>query len=297
MSLKQYQAFLQTVEHRSVSAAAAAMGVSQSALTQALGALEKQFGFRLLVRNRGGVRLTQEGRRVYAAVQQVVAADAALQSTIREVRESGSSTIRIATFKSVAVSWLPAMMKAFQAAHPEAQFRLFDGAYAEVDEYVRSGTVDFGFVSLPDALACEMFPVKEDRLLAVLPQGHPLASAPAVPVAQFGREPVVSLVDSTNRDALRVLDAAGVTPDIRFKTADDYALISMVESGLGICITHELVLQSDHHNVVVRELDPPARRTIAIAIPDLKAAKPLVQTFIRFVQTWTRESDVRLPDA
>ena len=288
MSLKQYRAFLKTVECRSVSQAAQAMGMTQSALTQNLGALEKQFGFRLLVRNKAGVRLTQEGRRVYRAIEQVVRADEALQSAVEEVRRSGGDTIRIATFKSVAVSWLPAMMKAFQAVHPEAEFRLFDGAYAEVDEYVRTGAVDFGFVSLPDALECDMIPVKEDRLLAVLPQGHPLAEAEAVPAAQFGLEAVVSLVDSTNRDALRVLRAAGVEPRIRFQTADDYAMISMVETGLGICITHELVLKSDNHNVVVKELDPPATRTIAVAIPNYKEARPIVRQFIEFVKEWTK---------
>ena len=288
MSLKQYRAFLKTVELRSVSQAAQAMGMTQSALTQNLGALEKQFGFRLLVRNKAGVRLTQEGRRVFRAIEQVVHADEALQAAVEEVRRSGGDTIRIATFKSVAVSWLPAMMKAFQSEHPEAEFRLFDGAYAEVDEYVRTGAVDFGFVSLPDALECDMIPVKEDRLLAVLPQGHPLAEAAAVPAAQFGKEAVVSLVDSTNQDALRVLRAAGVEPRIRFQTADDYAMISMVETGLGICITHELVLKSDNHNVVVKELDPPATRTIAVAIPNYKEARPIVKQFIEFVKEWTK---------
>ena len=289
MSLKQYQAFLKAAELHSVSAAAEALGVTQSALTQAISALEKQFGFPILSRSRTGTHLTQEGRRVYEAVRQVVQAETALAAAVRDVRETGSGVIRIATFKSVAVSWLPAMMKAFQAEHPEARFQLFDGAYSEVDAYVRSGAVDFGFVSLPDTLDCEHIPVREDRLLAVLPQGHPFAEAERVPVAQFGREPVVSLIDSTNQDALRVWNAAGVAPDVRFKTADDYALISMAESGLGICITHELVLRSDNHSVVVRELDPPATRTIAIALPSLKNAKPLVRDFIRFVQRWTKE--------
>ncbi len=106
---------------------------------------------------------------------------------------------------------------------------------------MRSGTVDMGFISLPSELPGEIVPVCSDRLPAVLPAGHPLADRDAVPIAAFGTEPVVSLVDSTNRDKLRVLDAAHVHPDIRFQTADDYAMISMVESGLGICIAHELV--------------------------------------------------------
>jgi len=221
-------------------------------------------------------------------VQQVCAADAHLRGRIQEVRERAGGTIRIATFKSVAVNWLPPMIKQFQVQHPEARFRLFDGAYAEVDAYVRSGTVDMGFISLPSELPGEIVPVCSDRLLAVLPAGHPLADREAVPVAAFGTEPVVSLIDSTNRDALRVLDAAHVHPDIRFQTADDYAMISMVESGLGICIAHELVLRSDHHNVVVRPLDPPAHRTIAMAIPPESEGKPLVRTFAAFVRAWAQ---------
>lgn len=232
MTLRQYEAFLKTVACASVSAAARELGVSQSALTQLLAGLERDCGFPLLVRNRGGVHLTPAGKALLPAVEQVCAADAHLQHRIQEVRERTGGTIRIATFKSVAVNWLPPMIKEFQAQHPEARFRLFDGAYAEVDAYVRSGTVDMGFVSLPSELPGEIVPVCSDRLLAVLPAGHPLAAQDAVPIAAFGTEPVVSLVDSTNRDALRVLDAAHVHPDIRFQTADDYAMISMVESGL-----------------------------------------------------------------
>ena len=284
MTLRQYEAFLKTVECASVSAAAQALGVSQSALTQLLAGLERDCGFPLLVRNRGGVHLTPAGKALLPAVQQVCAADAHLRGRIQEVRERAGGTIRIATFKSVAVNWLPPMIKQFQVQHPEARFRLFDGAYAEVDAYVRSGTVDMGFISLPSELPGEIVPVCSDRLLAVLPAGHPLAACEAVPVAAFGTEPVVSLIDSTNRDALRVLDAAHVHPDIRFQTADDYAMISMVESGLGICIAHELVLRSDHHNVVVRPLDPPAHRTIAMAIPPESEGKPLVRTFAAFVR-------------
>ena len=277
MTLRQYEAFLKKVECASVSAAAQALGVSQSALTQLLAGLERDCGFPLLVRNRGGVHLTPAGKALLPAVQQVCAADAHLRGRVQEVRERAGGTIRIATFKSVAVNWLPPMIKQFQVQHPEARFRLFDGAYAEVDAYVRSGTVDMGFVSLPSELPGEIVPVCSDRLLAVLPAGHPLADREAVPIAAFGTEPVVSLVDSTNRDALRVLDAAHVHPDIRFQTADDYAIIA-----------HELVLRSDHHNVVVRPLDPPAHRTIAMAIPPESEGKPLVRTFAAFVRAWAQ---------
>mgnify|MGYP000757550152 CR=1 FL=1 len=89
MTLRQYEAFLKTVECASVSAAAQALGVSQSALTQLLAGLERDCGFPLLVRNRGGVHLTPAGKALLPAVQQVCAADAHLRGRIQEVRERG----------------------------------------------------------------------------------------------------------------------------------------------------------------------------------------------------------------
>jgi len=74
VTLRQYEAFLKTVECASVSAAAQALGVSQSALTQLLAGLERDCGFPLLVRNRGGVHLTPAGKALLPAVQQVCAA-------------------------------------------------------------------------------------------------------------------------------------------------------------------------------------------------------------------------------
>ena len=71
MTLRQYEAFLKTVECAGVSAAAQALGVSQSALTQLLAGLERDCGFPLLVRNRGGVHLTPAGKALLPAVQQV----------------------------------------------------------------------------------------------------------------------------------------------------------------------------------------------------------------------------------
>ena len=73
MTLRQYEAFLKTVECAGVSAAAQALGVSQSALTQLLAGLERDCGFPLLVRNRGGVHLTPAGKALLPAVQQVCA--------------------------------------------------------------------------------------------------------------------------------------------------------------------------------------------------------------------------------
>lgn len=179
MTLRQYEAFLKTGRVRErVGGGAGAGGVPVGADAASGGTRAR---LRLSAAGAQPRRRASDagGQGAAAAVEQVCAADAHLQHRIQEVRERTGGTIRIATFKSVAVNWLPPMIKEFQAQHPEARFRLFDGAYAEVDAYVRSGTVDMGFVSLPSELPGEIVPVCSDRLLAVLPAGHPLAAQDA----------------------------------------------------------------------------------------------------------------------
>ena len=286
MTLRQYEAFLKTVECASVSAAAQALGVSQSALTQLLAGLERDCGFPLLVRNRGGVHLTPAGKALLPAVQQVCAADAHLRGRIQEVRERAGGTIRIATFEE-----------------PRG------GQLAAADDQAVSGAASGGALPpvrtgrtprwTPTCAAARWTWASSRCRASCRARSCPCAAtgcwpccrratrwrrARPCPSRPSARYRSVSLIDSTNRDALRVLDAAHVHPDIRFQTADDYAMISMVESGLGICIAHELVLRSDHHNVVVRPLDPPAHRTIAMAIPPESEGKPLVRTFAAFVR-------------
>lgn len=274
-----------------MSEAAKAFGITQSGVTQLLNSLEKDFGFRLLVRNKGGVRLTDEGRLVYNAIKRVVEDNEHVRKIVKEINEYGENTIRVGAFKSIAVNWLPVIMKEFRKIHPMVNFLIFDGCYSDIEEHLKIGDIDAGFVSMPFDENCPCVELMRDELFAVIPPNHPLADDWCVPAAQFGKEAVVSLVDSTDRDARLYLEQNGVKPDIRFKTADDYAMISMVESELGICIAHELVMKNDNHNVVIKKLQPEAYRHIGLAVPEADRAKPIVKEFTDFVIEWSKNPD------
>ncbi len=65
----------------------------------------------------------------------------------------------------------------------------------------------------------------------------------------------------------RALDTVGISPDIKFTTKDDYAIIAKVEQGLGVSILPEAAARRTKEHVQVLELDPPVSRTIALAFP------------------------------
>ncbi len=287
MKIKKYEAFIYACECKSISDAAKKFGNSQSSVTQLIGSLEKDLGFRLLVRNKGGVRLTHEGRLVYNAIKKVVEDNERVRELAAEINRYGENTVRVGAFKSIAVNWLPQLMKEFGEICPDVNFVIFDGHYSEIEDKLRSGEVDIGFVSMPFE-GCECRELLKDELLAVLPKNHSLADCEYVSAKQFGKEDVVSLVDSTDRDAKLYLQENGVKPDKKFKTADDYAMLSMVENELGICIAHELVMKNDNHNVVTKHLSPRAFRRVGLAVPDIGHKSETVRRFADFVIEWTK---------
>ena len=283
MSIQKYQVFLHVMEAGSVSRAAEDMGLTQSAVSHALSSLEEDFGFKLLTRSRAGVRLSSEGKRILPAIRDILSAEERLRETVSSIHGLSTGTIRVASFSSVAVHWLPAMLKAFQEQYPRIRFKLLNGDYHDVEQWLEEGAVDLGFVSLPTRAPGKVTPLMEDRLLVILPKDHPLASLDSFPIGYARQETFISLLESSDHDLRRALDAEGIRPHIRFITKDDYAIIAMVEQGLGIAIMPELLLRGRTDNIAALELKPQARRTIALAVTDQGQQSPAARMFADFV--------------
>ena len=283
MSIQKYQVFLHVMEAGSVSRAAEDMGLTQSAVSHALSSREEDFGFKLLTRSRAGVRLSSEGKRILPAIRDILSAEERLRETVSSIHGLSTGTIRVASFSSVAVHWLPAMLKAFQEQYPQIRFKLLNGDYHDVEQWLEEGAVDLGFVSLPTRAPGKVTPLMEDRLLVILPKDHPLASLDSFPIGYARQETFISLLESSDHDLRRALDAEGIRPHIRFITKDDYAIIAMVEQGLGIAIMPELLLRGRTDNIAALELKPQARRTIALAVTEQGQQSPAARMFADFV--------------
>lgn len=287
MSLKKYEAFVKTAELQSLTKAAAALGSTQSRISHILSDLEEEYGFPLMQRSRSGIKLTEVGEMLLPKMQAVLQKDRELRDLLNDIRAANAGSVRLGVFTSVAVHWLPGIIRAFQATHPKAELEMFNGDYHDMDQWLRDGSIDLGFVALPAMDGIRTIPLTEDPLVAVLPKGHRLAALDRIPIQEFDGEPFVSLLQSSAHDIHRALDKAGVRPNIKFTTKDDYAILAMVEQGLGVSIVPQLLLQNRRGDLEVRPLDPHASRTIALAIPEGDSL-PVVEAFARTVADWIR---------
>ena len=278
MSLKKYEAFVKTAELGSLTKAAEALGSTQSRISHILRDMEEEYGFRLMQRNRTGIELTDAGNQLLPLMQHILQQNHALDELIQNIRNSDAGTVRLGVFTSVAVHWLPGMLRAFQRTHPRAEVAMFSGDYHDIDQWLQDGSIDLGFVTLPGPQDVKLIPLADDPLVAILPKGHRLAALERIPIEEFHQESFISLLQTSSHDIHRALDRAGVKPKIKFTTKDDYAILAMVAQGLGVSIVPQLLIQGRTENLEVRPLEPHASRTIALAFSG-STPMPVVEAF------------------
>ena len=285
METGKYRALLRTAELGSITRAAEDLGYTQSAVSRILSDLEQEWGVTLLLRGRSGVTLTAAGEALLPGLRAVCNAERELQEEVAELHGLTRGTIRVGTFNSISVHWLPRLMKTFLEKYPAIRFEVLTHIeYREIEDWVASGRVDCGFISLPCALELDTVFLRRDRHMAVLPAGHPLAGEPAYPIARFAQDPYIKLEDDRDREVIRIFERYGVKPNLQYLVNDDYAAISMVGSGLGVSVLTELVLRRTPYQVAVKPLDPPQFRDIGLAVRDRSAASPATARFLEHVE-------------
>jgi DNA-binding transcriptional LysR family regulator len=143
--------------------------------------------------------------------------------------------------------------------------------------------VDCGFLRLPTRPEFETIFLEQDRLLAILPEDHPLANRDKIPVSALCGEPFMLLEKGAKTEISEIFERAGVTPRVKFTTWDDYAVMSMVESGLGVSILPQLILRRIPYRIVAKELEVPACRDIGLALRNKKTASVAVKRFLEYL--------------
>lgn len=263
--MHRYIALKKIVELGSFTKAADVLGYTQPAMSQMITSLEKELSIKLLYRSRYGIRLTIEGERLFPAIQNTISQYQSMQEIAKEIRGLDSGTIRIGTLSSISCHWLPQLIQAFQEKYPNVEFILHQGDNNSIPEWIRTSEIDFGFVNLDVLLsASETSFIKEGEYRAVLPLCHPLANAPYVTLEDLAKDPFLVIEEGSLSKPLEAFRQAGLEPSVRLRVHDDYSILSMVETGIGVSILPELVLRKTNYKVAIRPLHPVVTRKIGL---------------------------------
>jgi len=245
VTLRQLRYFAAAARTGRFSMAAADEHVSQSAVTNAVLALEAQLGVRLFDRHPHGVTLTPEGHNFHRRTQDILDS---LDDAIREPgfqRYALRGTVRIAASYTVLGYFLPDLLARFRRRYPEVVLDLVDLDRPEIEAAVASGDVELGVALLSNVEKRDRFGhqvlVRSRRQLWTA-SGHPLLSASAPSLADIARYPYILLeVDEGERSTLGYWRTHGLQPDIALRTRSMEAMRGLVAHGFGVTMLSDMV--------------------------------------------------------
>lgn len=284
MHIQKYVAFVKAVEFGSFTKAAEVLNYTQSGISRMIGDLEAEWGISLLERSKSGVTPTSDGLKLLPQIQHICYEHDLLKAQVDDLHDCQSGLIRIGTFSSVATHWLPNMIKQFCKDYPKIDFEMLLGDYREIENWIMEGRVDYGFLRLPTNPGFESISIEErDRLLVILPENHSLAECDKFPMDELEKYPFMLLEKGSNAEIAAIFAKNNLHPQVHFTTWDDYAIMSMVESGLGISILPELILQRIPYHIVAKELEIPAYRNIGLAMRSKDALPLAAKRFLEYL--------------
>ena len=178
VTLRQLRVFQSVARTRNFSRTGEAIGLTQPAVSRAIGELERALGLRLLDRTTREVALTEAGRSLAARLDRALDELDATLADVAGLADADGGKVRVASSPTLSAYLMPACIAACARAAPRVRFVLLDRIQQDVLASVRGGEVDFGVVVEPpevDDLHCEA--ILHDPFVLVTPQRHRLARA------------------------------------------------------------------------------------------------------------------------
>jgi DNA-binding transcriptional LysR family regulator len=286
-TLRQLELLLALPGSSSIAAAGARLGMSASATSHALRALETSLACELVDRLAPGVVLTHAGelalppaRDVFASLQQVSALAAAsrgLQTGRLRIGSIGtSSSLRL----------LPPLLDKFRRRYPGVDVHVTERADAEIEQDLIGRRVDIGVVRLPQP-NFDTQALATDELVAVLPENHPLAREKTVAVRELARYPLVLTQAGSQDMVMRMFDRAGVQPKVAHELSQVISILEFVARGNGVSVLASLAVPEHQAGLVFRPITPRTARRVAIACLDEKRLSPAALAFWKMARSTT----------
>ena len=229
----------------SISAAAAAVRVSQPAVSRQIAELETELGVRLLDRLPRGCRLTEAGGilAAYASRWQSLENDAA--HAIEEYRGLKRGRLTVGASLTIGGYLLPGMLAEFHGRYPEIELRVEIGNTERVHRALLTGTFELGLTEGPlEAEELESTMFFQDELVPIAPLDHPLMRKGAVSAREMCHEPILLREEGSGTRAVveRALRRKGITVQPLLSLASPEAIKNAVVAGLGVAIVSRLIV-------------------------------------------------------
>jgi DNA-binding transcriptional LysR family regulator len=268
LNLRQIRYFVAAAEAGKVVAAASAVGISPSAITEAIQELEETVGTPLVTRHRTGIKVTYDGYVFLQHCRNILSALTAATAAVGQHRPRVAGPLSVGVTITVAGYFLAAPLARFRRSFPDVEITVKELDRSVIEKQLAKGELDLGILLVSnlehgDELATETLAKSRRRLWTAT--NHPLLSKPRVTLKDVAKEPYVQLlIDEAAATTLSYWSKYQLKPNVIFQTESVEAVRSLVATGTGITILSDMV-----YRPWSLEGDKLESREIAAAIPTM----------------------------
>ncbi|HYG44390.1 MAG TPA: LysR family transcriptional regulator [Bordetella sp.] len=265
MNPRQVEAFAKVVEQGSVTLAATALGITQSAVSRLLQRLHEEIGFKTFTHRRGRLVLTEEGKAFYREVARMYVSMRDIGQAAARIRAIGTGSLRLCVMPGLQQGVIPQAIAQLVRRHPSASVFLDVCNYLEVMQAVLGGTAELGFATLPaeDPHLVSRIMSRADAI-CLIPAGHPLAVPGPLDVGQLQGVDYIRVPRARYTDRLEYFFGRHqVQPVVRMEARTILAAAELAVQGVGVCVVDPFSLAAvADARVVARTLSPAFEMTV-----------------------------------
>ncbi len=239
LKLHHLRVFAAVAEQRGFSRAAAALRISQPAVSKAVRQLERQVGVPLVERAGRASRLTAAGEQLAARARELFGVESAAEEELRALRGLEAGSLRVGASTTIATYLLPPILARFHDAHPAIELRVVSANTRAITRALLERRLDVALVEGPvNHPRIEARRWRSDELVVIAPPDHRLVTRRSVHAHDLLAERfVVREQGSGTRDvAERALSKHGVHPAVALQLGSTEAVKQAVAAGLGLAI-------------------------------------------------------------
>src|SRR5215472_3795896 len=294
MEVHQLRYFCAVAETGSFTRAAQREQIAQPSLSQQIIKLEEELGVRLFDRLGRSVRLTNPGEIFLPRARAILNELRAAKEEVTDKQSSITGPISVGVIPTIAPYFLPARISTFCRKYPQASITVFEDVTARLMDRLRGGVVDLAIMALPTrGHDLECFPLRTERVFAILPKTHRLARKPSVSLKDLRDEPFLLLRDDHcfRETAMEACKRARLHPRVVFESGQFSSILAMVGAGLGISIVPEMAVEQRPDCSYVSVADDRASRTIGVVTLKGRYLSRVQQAFLAHLHTFAHKDN------
>ena len=293
MDIFQLQYFLSAAITGNFTMAATENNISQSSFSKHIMALENELGVKLFYRNRKSISLTPAGERLQKHAYAILGS---YKSMMDDMACYSQDDIVISIFSiPVFVQYqIPEIMSAFRALHPQVKFNVVESESSLVLQGLRRLECDFAILRTDflDEEQYNIIPINVDRLVAVVPENHPLAKEKSISVKRLKGEKLLlptgkaSLFDI----CMAVCKKAGFIPNVPYTVSGktEISLKFVENDGVIVLAMEQVITYFDMPGCVVVSLEEEYRSTTGLVQLKSRETSSITRKFMSFVKEWQK---------